>query len=234
MRNRIYGRSPLNIFSIGLYNQPAYEMERSSHLGFEEGKVAVGYLKWDSKVSFINFDVNASTTLGSLSDWNFIRLFSTWNFSKGFSAFMYKQRGIVGKIWTDNKVLPGQEGFNIEGNSSNDMLRKNYLVDKFYGFDDLFNSYHFPGEGNIRAFVGKKRDGAEALTAFSNEIIYSQSINKLDLDYVLFTDWGYFFSRRIEQWGNDKNYTDIWRAKFMEILAQEYAWGLKFLTKIFS
>ena len=82
--NRIYGRSPLNIFSIGLYNQPAYELERSSHLGFEEGKVAVGYLKWDSKVSFINFDVNASTTLGSLSDWNFIRLFSTWNFSKAF------------------------------------------------------------------------------------------------------------------------------------------------------
>ena len=98
-------------------------MERSSHLGFEEGKVAVGYLKWDSKVSFINFDVNASTTLGSLSDWNFIRLLVRGIF-KGFSEFMYKQRGIVGKIWTDNKVLPGQEGFNIEGNSSNDMLRK--------------------------------------------------------------------------------------------------------------
>ena len=151
-------------------------------------------------------------------------------FFKKFSAFIYKQRGIFGKIWTDNKVLPGQEGFNIEGNSSNDMLRKNYLLDKFYGFDDLFNNYHFPGEGNIRAFVGKKRDGAEALTAFSNEIIYSQSINKLDLDYALFTDWGYFFSRRIEQWGNDKSYTDIWRAK----LYGDFGAGIRLGIKIFE
>ena len=73
------------------------------------------------------------------------------------------------------------------------MLRKNYLLDKLYGFDDLFNNYHFLVR--ILELLLERRDGAEALTAFSNEIIYSQSINKLDLDYALFTDWGYFFTK---------------------------------------
>ena len=76
------------------------------------------------------------------------------------------------------------------------MLRKNYLVDHFYGQDSLFSHYHYPGEGNIRGFVGQGEQGAEALIAFSNELIISYpDIYNISADFALFSDVGTFFSR---------------------------------------
>lgn len=103
----------------------------------------------------------------------------------------------MGKIWTDAKGVPGQEGYNIEGNSSNDMVRKNYLVDQFYGQEDLFSHYHMPGEGNLRGFVGKGERGAEALAAFSSEASISRTIKKLNfnIEFAAFVDGGMFWDR---------------------------------------
>jgi hypothetical protein len=228
--NRVYGRTPTHAFSLGFYAQPEYDIETIKHLGYDDGKVAVGYVDWGSKVSFINFNVNASTTLGSFSDWNFTKLTSTWKFSKTKSIFTFNQKGVIGKIWTDDKVLPSQEAFNIEGNSSNDLLRKNYLVDQFYGIKGLFAHYHMPGDGNIRGLVNENKEGAEALVAISNEFILSEKFYDISTELALFTDFGQFFCRRIDdQWG-EKKYTDIQKANIFA----DVGLGLRFNTSIFE
>ena len=107
---------------------------------------------------------------------------------------------IAGKIWSDARGVPGQEGYNIEGNSSNDMLRKNYLVDQFYGNETLFSHYHMPGEGNLRGFVGRGERGAEALISSTTEFSLFKNIAKadqdaIDLEFTAFVDGGIFWDR---------------------------------------
>ncbi|MBT4054208.1 MAG: hypothetical protein HOE74_03625, partial [Candidatus Marinimicrobia bacterium] len=119
--------------------------------------------------------------------------------NRNFTLYL-KQRFIGGKIWAGDLGVPGQEGYNIEGNSSNDMIRKNYLVDQFYGQDTLFAHYHMPGEGNLRGFVGKGERGAEALMATSSEISIYKNLSKADktdiiLEFAAFIDGGLFWNR---------------------------------------
>ena len=201
--NRVYGRTPTHTFSMGFYVQPEYDVTRALDLGYDpHGKLGVGYLDWSSEIGSVDMSVNGASSLGNLSDWNFTRLTATGTFSKSFKKFKFNKRIIVGKIWTDAKGVPGQEGYNIEGNSSNDMVRKNYLVDQFYGFElqegeSLVSHYHMPGEGNLRGFVGKDESGAEALAAFSSEVDYSKSIKKNDtrIQLAAFFDGGMFWDR---------------------------------------
>jgi len=201
--NRVYGRTPTHTFSMGFYVQPEYDSTRAVNLGYDpHGKLGVGYLDWSSEIGSVDMSVNGASSLGNLSDWNFTRLTATGTFSKSFKKFKFNKRIIVGKIWTDAKGVPGQEGYNIEGNSSNDMVRKNYLVDQFYGFElqegeSLVSHYHMPGEGNLRGFVGKDESGAEALAAFSSEVDYSKSIKKNDtrIQLAAFFDGGMFWDR---------------------------------------
>ena len=96
--------------------------------------------------------------------------------------------------------MPGQEGYNIEGNSSNDMLRKNYLVDRFYGMDSLFTHYHLPGEGNLRGFVGRGERGAESLIASTSEVSIYKNLARPDKPDIIFElsaffDGGIFWDR---------------------------------------
>ncbi|HIB05597.1 MAG TPA: hypothetical protein EYO18_07730, partial [Candidatus Marinimicrobia bacterium] len=127
--NKVYGRTPTQTFSMGFYMQPTYDSTRAVNLGYDpNGKLGVGYLDWSSEMGPVGVNVNGASSLGNLSDWNFIRLTAIGTFSKSKGMFNLKERFIAGKIWTDSKGVPGQEGYNIEGNSSNDMVRKNYLV----------------------------------------------------------------------------------------------------------
>ena len=80
------------------------------------------------------------------------------------------------------------------------MLRKNYLVDQFYGYNNLFSHYHLPGEGNLRGFVGRGESGAEALVSSTTELslfknIASENQDPIDLEFVTFIDGGMFFNR---------------------------------------
>ena len=201
--NRVYGRTPTHTISAGFYVQPEYDSTRAVKLGYDpNGKLGVGYLDWSSEIGSVDMNVNGASSLGNLSDWNFTRLTVTGSLSASKKMFRFKQRIIVGKIWTDAKGVPGQEGYNIEGNSSNDMIRKNYLVDQFYGFelqegDSLISHYHMPGEGNLRGFVGEGERGAEALAAFSSEASISRSIKKLNfnIEFAAFADGGLFWDR---------------------------------------
>jgi len=201
--NRVYGRTPTHTISAGFYVQPEYDSTRAVNLGYDpNGKLGVGYLDWSSEIGSVDMNVNGASSLGNLSDWNFTRLTVTGSLSASKKMFRFKERIIVGKIWTDAKGVPGQEGYNIEGNSSNDMVRKNYLVDQFYGFElqegeSLVSHYHMPGEGNLRGFVGKGERGAEALAAFSSEASISRSIKKLNfnIEFAAFVDGGLFWDR---------------------------------------
>ena len=198
--NRVYGRTPTHTIASGFYIQPSYDSLRAAPLGYShEGGLAVAFLDWKTYLGPININLNGASTIGPFSKWNFNRLTFTGNFKQrkkiSFIKLNVRQRIISGKIWTQEK-LPGQEGYNIEGNSSNDMLRKNYLVDQFYGQDKLFTHYHMPGEGNIRGFVGVGIPGGEALFSSSTEFsIYNTIPNtEIDFEFSSFMDVGTFWN----------------------------------------
>jgi hypothetical protein len=233
--NRVYGRTPTHTIYAGFYIQPKYESIRALELGYDpSGKLGVGYLNWSSNIGPINMNVNSASSLGSLSDWNFTRLTANGAFSASKSIFRFKERIIIGKIWADEKGVPGQEGYNIEGNSSNDMLRKNYLVDQFYGLDindgeSVMSHYHMPGEGNLRGFVGKGERGAEALAAFSSEVSLSKSVNKINtqIELATFVDGGLFWDRLNTE-------TKIIGAKFNSRILGDAGVGIRVNTTLFE
>ena len=152
-------------------------------------------MDWGSGIGSFDFNLNASTTLGGYSTWNFNRLtfLSTFR-SKKIYGVQGLQRLTAGKIWSNN-YLPGQEAYNINGNSSNEMLRKNYLVDQFYGSHDLYNHYHMPGDGNIRGFFVPSARGADALISSSTELVADKGFleGQFNLSLAVFADAGVFW-----------------------------------------
>ncbi len=233
--NRAYGRTPTHNFSLGFYVQPEYNRTYAKKLGYNsDGKLGVGYIDWSSKIGSFSFSINGASSLGNLSDWNFTRMTTTAYFSQSFKKFSFNNRFIMGKIWAGSSGVPGQEGYNIEGNSSSDLLRKNYLVDQFYGIeifdgDSLISHYHMPGEGNIRGFVSENRRGADALIAQSSELSISQSFYKINFQFTIFGDVGIFW---------DKNRA-IWRPidnpnKYFERVLGDLGLGTRIKTKLFE
>ena len=219
--NKIYGRTPTQSYSIGFYIQPEYDEKRASPLGYESSnKLGVGYLSLETAVGPFNLKINSATSLGAFSYWNFNRIIfeSTSSFSKSLSVrktkkvnskqknirVTLKNRFILGKIWSDSFGVPGQEAFNIEGNSSNDFLGKRYLVDQFYGLKDIFNHYHLSGDGNLRGFTGMSKQGVEALISTSNELCLNGNIPKINLstEFATFFDGGLFWENQFPYFKN--------------------------------
>ena len=246
--NRVYGRTPTHIFSAGFYVQPEYDAKRAEPLGYDpSGKLAVGYLNWDTGIGPVSLELNGATTIGPFSKWSFNRLTSTstikWKKVLGLESkkrpdldrnitLHFKQRFIAGKIWADELGVPGQEGYNIEGNSSNEMLRKNYLVDQFYGLDSLYAHYHFPGEGNLRGFVGRGERGAEALVASSSEISIHKNLaspyrSDINVEFSTFFDGGIF-------WDREKNSRQRLNDHFSDRVLADAGFGLRINTSLFE
>tara|TARA_Y100000590_G_scaffold435016_1_gene553944 strand:+ start:739 stop:3747 length:3009 start_codon:yes stop_codon:yes gene_type:complete len=240
--NRVYGRTPTHSFSSGFYIQSEYDSVRAVPLGYStDGQLAVGYLDWDGKFGSLRFDLNGASTIGSYSTWKFNRVTATGLYNKSWKNLLslseitpekkvttqirFKQRVIAGKIWTNEKGIPGQEGYNIEGNSSNELLRKNYLVDQFYGQQDLFSHYHFPGEGNLRGFVGQGERGAEALTTFTTEwSIYFKIVeHDINIEIAAFNDGGFFWDR-----------PDLTKSNYVKRTLLDGGLGFRFNTSIFE
>ena len=246
--NRVYGRTPTHIFSAGFYVQPEYDAKRAEPLGYDpSGKLAVGYLNWDTGIGPVSLELNGATTIGPFSKWSFNRLTSTstikWKKVLGLESkkrpdldrnitLHFKQRFIAGKIWADELGVPGQEGYNIEGNSSNEMLRKNYLVDQFYGLDSLYAHYHLPGEGNLRGFVGRGERGAEALVASSSEISIHKNLaspyrSDINVEFSTFFDGGIF-------WDREKNSRQRLNDHFSDRVLADAGFGLRINTSLFE
>mgnify|MGYP001997330581 CR=1 FL=1 len=215
--NRVYGRTPTHVFSGGLYYQPKYDSIRAKPLGYEtNGELAVGYLDWKMSRGPINLNFNGASTLGSFSSWDFNRItfISKMKIQKSLgqnnSVFLY-QRIISGMLWTNDDWTsnaagaPSNEMYNVEGNSSNEMLRKNYLIDQFYGVDYLFSNYHLPGDGNIRGFVNRQLPGADAIISSSTEISFKKDLSNLigadlNLEFSSFADGGIFWNKSLHPW----------------------------------
>ena len=246
--NRVYSRTPTHTFAGGFYVQPEYDASRASALGYDtSGKIAVGYFNWNSRLGPLDLSLNGATTLNPVSTWEFNRLTATGTFkykkrlgienkkrsdlNRNFTLHI-KQRFIGGKIWAGDLGVPGQEGYNIEGNSSNDMLRKNYLVDQFYGQDSLFLHYHMPGEGNLRGFVGKGERGAEALMATSSEFSIYKNLSIADkadmtIELAAFIDGGLF-------WDREKNDVLELNNYFTKRTLADAGFGLRLNTSMFE
>ena len=86
-------------------------------------------------------------------------------FEKKIKLFGFRNRDVLGWIWSDTKGVPVQERFTVEGAGSAAMLQKGYLRDasSFYGDIDLRNQYHLPGDVNLRAFGNQNFVGAEKI-----------------------------------------------------------------------
>jgi hypothetical protein len=233
--NRVYSRTSTHTFSLGFYIQPKSDSTRAKSLGYDSsGKLGVGYLEWSSELGPVDMKVNGASSLGSLSDWNFTRLTATGTYTARKKMFKINERFIIGKIWADKKGIPGQEGYNIEGNSSNDMVRKNYLVDQLYGLEvsegeSLVSHYHLPGDGNLRGFVGEEVRMADALAAFSSEVSIVKSISKLNLgiEFALFVDGGLFWDKLNQDTGE-------MTSKYISRTLGDAGVGLRSNTNIFE
>ena len=84
----------------GFYVQPEYLAYRATQLGYDpNGKLAVGYMDWGSGIGSFDFSLNASTTLGGYSTWNFNRLtfLSTFR-SKKIYGIMEETQRLRGQI----------------------------------------------------------------------------------------------------------------------------------------
>jgi len=202
--NKIYGRTPTHTFSAGFYAQPKYDSTRATSLGYDSsGDVAVGYMSWESNVGPINLWANSATSLGPFSDWDFTRFTveADGGFSKG--PIHFTERIVGGKIWAGENGVPGQEGYNVEGNSSNDLVAKDYLADGLYGLEvngeSLFGHYHLPGEGNIRGFAHSGERGSEALVSSTSEASYSKKMGSIRIAAAAFIDAGIFWDRFNEE-----------------------------------
>lgn len=198
--NKVYGRTPTHTFTGGFYIQPNYDSTRAQSLGYStDGDIAVGYVSWETNFGPVDFWANTATSLGSLSSWNFTRFTIEGDVSVSKGPIHFKERVIAGKILASETGVPGQEGYNVEGNSSNDLIRKDYLADQLYGLEmngeTLFGHYHLAGEGNIRGFTGTGERGAEALIASSSEAYYPKRFGNTTLSMVAFFDGGVFWDR---------------------------------------
>ena len=229
--NRVYGRTPTHTFSGGLYTQPKYDSYVADSLGYTtndgNGKLSIGYFNWGTTLGPVELNLNAASTLGYFSTWKFNRLTfsSKYKSNEIFGAKVF-QKLIAGKIWAITSV-PGQEGYNVEGNSSNDLLRKNYLIDRFYGYHKLYDHYHMPGEGNLRGFVRSGENGAEALISSSTEIEIDKYLfdRKLRIALVAFSDMGTFWNKRT----NDEN-----KQIYINRLLADAGFGTNIKSKIFE
>ena len=111
----------------------------------------------------------------------------------------------MGNIWSNNTGVPSQEKYNIEGNGSIGMVKRSYLINQFYGFNNLFEHYHFPGEGNFRGFVGRGLNGADALLALNLLVGIRKDFLLLgeepkNLELKLFSDIGSFWNKYYHPW----------------------------------
>ena len=214
--SRVYGKPPYHSSRIGFYLQPKIDTARTNV--YDPGKLALVYLKHSIGLGRFDLETEMSSSIGSYSSWNFHRFTETvsFEFSKSLRASKFwddmlkftmagvRSRFIFGKIWSDSNILPNQEGYNIEGNSSGDMFRQSYLRDEssFFGLTEFNQHYHLPGEGNIRSFVGQGEPGSDAIAAFSTEVFLRPPAfekgyfedRPVTLEITLFSDAGIFWN----------------------------------------
>lgn len=191
---------------------------------FDQGRMVV----FMSAVNFNSGSLKSSFILelapGGWSDWSFSRLTFIENFEKNFKKIGVRGRGIIGRIWSGDGIVPVQEKYTVEGAGSGDLYAKFYLRDESSLFNqrDLRGRYHLPGDANLRGFSGMGFLGVETVTAFSLEGFFFHSIKGFQIELASFTDFG---------WLKGKKYADI-EGKFNYTFLADSGLGLRVGKKV--
>ena len=163
---------------------------------------------------------------GGISDWSFTRLTLEQKFEKKIKLFGFRNRDVLGWIWSDAKGVPAQERFTVEGAGSAAMLQKGYLRDasSFYGDIDLRNQYHLPGDVNLRAFGNQNFVGAEKILSNNFEAFLHKRFGPINFELASFLDYGILSGSKFES--NDQ--------LFENTTLMDYGFGVRLSTNIFG
>ena len=200
---KVYKRKPEHQIKYGFYFQTDVDTNYTNL--YEYGDLGVSYIKYNYKNEKFNLNTVFSSSINVLSKWEFLK-FS--NIMTGFikANDLYdvinesantgiRYRLFTGKLWSSNDYLPKQVEFSISGAESKSANKKHYLRDhsSFYGYENIYNKYHKPGEGNIRGLLNNKIFSDE-IVSVSLEPYYQTQMEGLDflsLDLYVFCDFAY-------------------------------------------
>lgn len=187
------------VFKGGVYFTNAYDTTLTNL--YDPGTVAVLYENVSFTSAIGNTEVDLAVAPAGLSDWSFARLTLTQKFSKKLNRFGIRSRAILGKMWYDDQTgLPGQETYTVEGAGSGTLFEIPYLRDEssMYGWVPGRNSYHLPGDGNLRGFTGDGYSGAYQLGTFNLEGYFSISLLAAQVEFSAFLDGGVIWNDTLD------------------------------------
>ncbi len=186
-------------FSIGFHVSQTLDTTRTDL--FDKGKVFLWSNELSMGVGPSYFTIKLDIAPGGWSDWHFGRLTFENKTEKKFGNFGFRERIILGKIWADEKGVPVQERYTVEGAGSGDVYENSYLRDasSFFGWSESRNRYHLPGDGNLRGFYGRGYSGVEQISGLTLEGFYGKSFKGLKLEAAFFMDAGLLNGSRLEK-----------------------------------
>lgn len=160
---------------------------------YEKGKVALFFGRLNMNFGSYTSQIQLDLVPAGRSDWSFTRFTFIDQFKKSRGSLGLKTRIILGYIWSDDKGIPVQELYTLEGAGSGDLYGKSYLRDasSFYGSTELRNRYHLPGDANLRGFTGRGFAGAEKIVALTVEGYWTKNIFGIRIEHAAFLDAGW-------------------------------------------
>ncbi|MGY8781157.1 MAG: M1 family metallopeptidase [Fidelibacterota bacterium] len=185
--NPVYGLSGVE---SGFYVTNAVDTTRTNL--YDKGRTVVLFTKLNAYLGPISNQIVFDFAPGGISDWTFSRLTITERLNQSFGTFGVRFRGVYGKIWADDKGIPGQERYTVQGAGSGSLYEKPYLRDgsSFYGNIDLRNKYHLAGDANLRAFGNQGFVGTENVLTTTFEGYLAQTLLGLKFELAAFLDAG--------------------------------------------
>ena len=210
---RGYKSKPYQNYKLGFYVQSDVDTNRTNL--FDPGKLSVLYFNHSVNHGLFSFNTNFSTSISTYSNWDFSKVsfiidfkktktFNSENILRSFIGFTHvglRSRFFIGKILHNEEILPSQIRFKVYGNNSRMMFEKSYLRSQgsFFGYEAINDKYHFPSDGNIRAFLKYDHYNSDALASVSGEVYFlNKKVNfdgyfenrLINSEFAVFTDAG--------------------------------------------
>jgi hypothetical protein len=211
------------VLTVGVSVTDATDLNRTNL--FDKGLLSVVSIKLENE-RFNNGSLMIDFSPGGISDWSFTRLTLQDRLEKKKNFYGFRNRDILGWIWSDSKGVPVQERYTVEGAGSGTMLEKGYLRDasSFYGDYDLRSQYHLPGDANLRAFGNQNFAGVEKIFSNSFEAFVYKKLGPVTVEVAAFIDNGILSGSKFE--ANDR--------LFDNTSLMDYGFGLRLSTNIFG
>ena len=204
--NPIFG---IKSVESGFYVTNAVDTSRTNL--YDKGKTVVIFSKINASHRYSSSQIIFDFAPGGISDWTFSRLTITENIEKSFGLFGVRFRGIYGKMWADDKGVPSQERYTVEGAGSGTTYEKPYLRDasSLYNNTNLRNKYHLAGDANLRAFGNQWFSGVENVFTTTFEGYLTKSLLGVKFELATFLDAGTLTGSKFEVGDNGFNSTSL-------------------------